>query len=72
MILAQTRTAQAEEEKLRQEARLTEIKIRREEEQMRQDAEVHAKRMKILDNFADVLKVNLIKSEHFFPRFSNA
>ena len=63
---AQTRAAEAQEDKFRQYARLAEIKTRREEEMMRQDAEFHAKRMKIVDNYSDVLKVNLIEFKNFF------
>ena len=66
LIQAQTRTAQAQEDKFRQDARLAEIKTRREEELMRQDAEFHAKRMKLFDNYSDVLKVNLIEFKNFF------
>ena len=63
---AQTRAAEAQEDKFRQYARLAEIKTRREEEMMRQDAEFHAKRMKIVDNYSDVLKVNSIEFKNFF------
>ena len=66
LIQAQTRTAQAQEDKFCQDARLAEIKTRREEELIHQEAEFHAKRMKLFDNYSDVLKVNLIEFKNFF------